>query len=306
MAMKGILRPGLVQIRVMDLGAALAHYVDRLGLYKVAEAPGRAYLKGSDEFDHHSVCLVETDSPGMDFIGFKVAEEADLDHYEARVKAYGLPVEHIAAGEQPGYGRRISFVAPSGHTIQLYHHTEASEPHPDVTNPNIWPIEPHGMGARRFDHMQLNGVRVPETTDFFCKVLDFYLAEKVETDDGTPVAVWLTCGMKAHDVAFVEAGVPGRMHHAAFELSDWNAVGHAADIITKYDLSIDIGPTRHGITRGRTIYFFDPSGNRTEVFAEGYTYYPDHPTRVWSADNLGKGVFYYQRQLNEAFMTVVT
>jgi len=26
------------------------------------------------------------------------------------------------------------------------------------------------------------------------------------------------------------------------------------------------GPTRHGITRGQTIYFFDPSGNRNESF----------------------------------------
>jgi catechol 2,3-dioxygenase len=26
-------------------------------------------------------------------------------------------------------------------------------------------------------------------------------------------------------------------------------------------------PARHGITRGTTIYFFDPAGNRNEVFA---------------------------------------
>ncbi|HZV09904.1 MAG TPA: VOC family protein, partial [Novosphingobium sp.] len=181
-----------------------------------------------------------------------------------------------------------------------------SEPKPDLANPDIWPVEPHGMGARRFDHMQLNGVRVPETLDFFTRVLDFYLAEKVDDESGAPIAIWLTCGMKAHDVAFVDGGVPGRMHHAAFELADWNAVGHAADIITKYNLSIDLGPTRHGITRGRTIYFFDPSGNRTEVFAEGYTYYPDHPVRVWDKQSLGKGIFYYQRQLNDNFMNVVT
>ena len=306
MAMKGILRPGLVQIRVMDLEAALGHYVDRLGLYKIGEAPGRAYLEGSDEFDHHSVTLVETDSAGMDFIAFKVMQAGDLDHFEERVRAEGIAVTHIPAGEQPGYGRRISFVAPSGHTIQLYAEVEQSDPKPDTLNPNIWPIEPHGMAARRFDHMQLNGVKVPETLDFFTRVLDLYLAEQVVGDDGQPIAVWLTCGMKAHDIAFVDTGTPGRMHHAAFELADWSAVGHAADIITKYDLSVDIGPTHHGVTRGRTIYFFDPSGNRTEVFAEGYTFYPDNPVRSWDLRNLGKGIFYYQRQLNENFMNVVT
>ena len=73
-----------------------------------------------------------------------------------------------------------------------------------------------------------------------------------------------------------------------------------------HDIPIDVGPTRHGITRGRTIYFFDPSGNRNEVFAGGYTYYPDNPTRRWTAGQIGKGIFYYERELNEAFLGVYT
>ena len=60
------------------------------------------------------------------------------------------------------------------------------------------------------------------------------------------------------------------------------------------------------MTRGQTIYFFDPSGNRNEVYAGGYTYYPDNPTRVWTSDGFDKGIFYYERALNERFLTVVT
>ncbi|HEY0253335.1 MAG TPA: VOC family protein, partial [Kofleriaceae bacterium] len=86
----------------------------------------------------------------------------------------------------------------------------------------------------------------------------------------------------------------------------WHDVGHAADLIVKHDMPLDIGPTRHGITRGQTIYFFDPSGNRNEVFSGGYTYYPDSPTRVWAAENIGKAIFYYDRVLNERFLSVVT
>jgi catechol 2,3-dioxygenase len=49
------------------------------------------------------------------------------------------------------------------------------------------------------------------------------------------------------------------------------------------DVPIDIGPTRHGITRGTTIYFFDPAGNRNEVFAGlGYRVQPDFPTINWT------------------------
>ena len=48
------------------------------------------------------------------------------------------------------------------------------------------------------------------------------------------------------------------------------------------------------------------SGNRDEVFAGGYSYYPDNPTRVWTADEIEKSVFYYQIELNDRFFKVVT
>ena len=62
-------------------------------------------------------------------------------------------------------------------------------------------------------------------------------------------------------------GPNGKLHHFAYHLEDWSAILRAGDIFSMDDVPIDIGPTRHGITRGTTIYFFDPSGNRNEVFA---------------------------------------
>ena len=72
------------------------------------------------------------------------------------------------------------------------------------------------------------------------------------------------------------------------------------------EIDIDIGPTRHGITTGRTIYFFDPSGNRNEVFCEVSNWYPDYPTKSWTGDQIGKAIFYHDRVLNERFLGVVT
>jgi catechol 2,3-dioxygenase len=71
---------------------------------------------------------------------------------------------------------------------------------------------------------------------------------------------------------------------------------------------IDLGPGRHGITRGTTIYFFDPSGNRLETFG-GYTAYqmdPDTQAITWTADQMAQGVSYYATELNESFLTVYT
>lgn len=306
MAITGVLRPGFIQLRVLDMATSIEYYQNRLGLDMVStEADGRVYLKAYDEFDRHSVILRQAPEAGVDVMAFKVATDADLDHFRKRIEDWGLTVDAVAAGEQPGVGRRISFVVPSGHRIELYADIAMSDKHPETHNPHMWRDEPRGMGVIRFDHALLYGPDIDKVCDFFVKALDFKLAEHVTLPDGL-LAIWLTCSNKAHDIAFVKHENPGKLHHAAFLLEDWNQVGHAADIMVRHDISIDIGPTRHGITRGQTIYFFDPSGNRNEVFAGGYTYYPDNPTRSWDETQLGKGIFYYERALNERFLTVVT
>jgi catechol 2,3-dioxygenase (EC 1.13.11.2) len=60
------------------------------------------------------------------------------------------------------------------------------------------------------------------------------------------------------------------------------------------------------LTRGKTIYFFDPSGNRNEVFAEDSYVYPDSPVLTWNADNVGQAIFYHSRELVDSFMGVTS
>lgn len=306
MSQEGLLRPGIVQLRVLDMEESITHYADRIGLHVVGkEADGRVYLKGYDEFHHHSVVLREADTAGIDLFAFKADTQKSVDAYRKRIEAYGLEVDDVAAGEMPGTGARIGFTIASGHRIEIFANMDMAEDHPDIHNPYIWKTEPHGMRAQRMDHSLLYGPDIDKVEEFFTTVLDFQVVERVDLPDGT-LAIWLTVSNKAHDIAFVRHDEPNKLHHLAFYIEDWTEIGHAADIMTRYDISRDVGPTRHGITRGQTIYFFDPSGNRNEVFSGGYLAYKDHPTRVWDADNVGRGIFYYERQLNEAFLSVVT
>jgi catechol 2,3-dioxygenase len=55
-----------------------------------------------------------------------------------------------------------------------------------------------------------------------------------------------------------------------------------------------------------TIYFWEPSGNRIETYAGGYTAYPDNPIRVWDSEALGRGLFYYSGDLIPSFLEVVS
>ena len=185
MALKGVLRPGYIQIRVLDMDAAIKHYVDHVGLQEVSrEADGRVYLRAWDEFDRHSVILRRADMPGMDYVGFKVASDADLDSFHHRIGEFGTKVQVVSAGEQPSVGRRLSFVVPTGHRIELFSEMALSDDGPMTHNPEIWRSEPHGMRVTRFDHCNLHGPDIDGVVRFFTEVLDFSLTEAAETPDG--------------------------------------------------------------------------------------------------------------------------
>lgn len=307
MAVTGVIRPGYVQLRVLDLEEAIEHYRDRIGLNLVSREDDRAFFQAFDEFDRHSIILRESDHPGMDVMGFKVAKDTDLDHFAERLLDMGVHVDVIPEGEDPGVGRKIRFKLPTQHVFELYSEMELSQTGPAISDPDVWVVEPRGMRVTRFDHCALNGVDIAASAKILVDALDFSITEElVDEASGGRMAIFLSCSNKAHDVAFLGAPEDGKIHHTSFNLESWHDVGHAADIISRYDISLDIGPTRHGITRGQTIYFFDPSGNRNETFSGGYFYYPDNPRRTWKAENAGKAVFYYEKALNDRFMTVNT
>ena len=304
----GVIRPGHVQIRVLDIDEAVRHYVDLLGLIEVdRDMEGRVYLKAWTEVDKFSVILREADEPGMDFMGFKCTSEEVVDGLREELLEFGCEVEELPESELKDCGRRVRFIAPTGHSFELFA-TKVQTGKWGVSNrnPEAWPRGLTGMRASRFDHCLLYGPNLLPTLELFRDVLGFDLAEQVLTPDGTRVAQFLTVGMKAHDVAFIHDEEPGKFHHASFFLETWHDVLRAADLLSMTDTSIDIGPTRHGLTHGQTVYFFDPSGNRNEVFAGGDYHYPDHPPVTWDAEELGKAIFYHDRVLNERFLTVMT
>lgn len=309
MAMTGVLRPGHMQLRVLDLEEGINHYKNVLGLVETGrDAQGRVYFKAWDERDHNSLILREAESAGMDFFAFKVADKATLEKLDADLKAYGVTTERIPAGELMETGERVRFTIPSGHAIELYAEKTDVGNGMQYVNPDPWtPDAERGIAPVRLDHALLYGPDIEKVQKLFVDVLGFYLVERVLMEDGkTDLAIWLSCSHKAHDIALVRHPEPGKLHHVSFLLESWEKVLRAADIISMNKVSIDIGPTRHGVTRGTTIYAFDPSGNRFETFCGGYQPYPDYAPITWTWEEVGTGVFYHDRKLNERFLTVVS
>ena len=309
MAMKGVLRPGHAIVRVLDLEESIEWYTNVMGLVETGrDKLGRVYFKCWDERDHSSFVIQQAPRAGLEAFAFKVASKADLDKFDSDLKAYGLATERVAAGEMLETGERVRFQIPTGHMIELYAEKKDIGNGQTYTNPEAWTAQAEkGIAPIRMDHCLIYGGDIDGSRKVFEDVLGFSLVERVKLEDGTTdLATWLTCSIKAHDIAMVRHAEDGKLHHVSFLLDSWEKVLRAADIMAMNKVSIDIGPTRHGITRGTTIYFFDPSGNRLETFCGGYQWYPDMHPVTWTWEEVGRGIFYHDRKLNDAFLSVVT
>lgn len=313
----GVIRIGHVKLRVLEMEPALHHYRDVLGLYHThTDAEGNAYLKAWDEWDLYSVVLTESDRAGLDHVAYKVATDADLDSYRARIIENGTDVADLAAGDIHGMGRGLRFTIPNGIDMVLFADKEFHGSEVGSLNPDPWPEGLHGCSVRWLDHCLLMGEvnpeaginTVAESCAFMMNVLDFRLSEQAVAgpNQDIQIAAFLTTTTKPHDIAFVGAARSG-FHHAGFFLESWEEVLKAADILAKNNVRIEVTPQRHGITRGYTTYFWDPSGNRNETFGGmGYLATPDRPTVTWTEDQLGRGVFYHTGEIIPSFVETFT
>lgn len=299
-----ILRLSHVEVRVPDIELALAYYVEVVGLLEVERDGDRAYLKAWDEHQHHSLVLVEAPTYGLESLGFKVSAGSDLDALATRIEAAGISTTRHAAGELGrGAGETVRFMAPSGHTVDLVHGMAQVGNGMPKLNPPIGPDGLIGMHPPRIDHVFLMCEDVDGVTEFFRDVLRFRLTEQIVADDGHQLATFLERTHSSHDIAFL-TGPDGGFHHVAFWVDDWNDLRHGADTCAYHGVTIDAGPTRHGATRGCGLYFFDPAGNRNELYTGGYWFDPDDEPTTWTESEMGRAVFFYKGQVDPAFMTV--
>ena len=159
MAISKTIRPGLIQLRVVNLEESVAFYRDILGLDVVGQtSDGRVMLKTYDEFDHHSVVLRHAPESGFDYVAFKVVDDKTLEELKEATEAFGYPVD-VASDEQPGYGKRYGFTLCTGHRIELYAEVAQAEKIPMLVNPDPWVEMPRSVVKSPF----LSTILVPLT-----------------------------------------------------------------------------------------------------------------------------------------------
>jgi catechol 2,3-dioxygenase len=247
--------------------------------------------------------------PGIEHVAFKTLDDDTLTEVATKLNHLGIKTQELAENALPRSGRRVEFTFPTGHTAHLYAEKEQCGNSIPLRNPGAIPPPGtiRGMRASRLDHCLLGGGDIDGSAAILRDAFGWANSEKlIDHETEATIATFWTGSNKPHDIAFVRQPEDNRFHHASFLLDSVNDVYHAADLMGYYDIPVDVGPTRHGITRGATIYFFDPSGNRNEVFTDGYLHYPDTPTLVWDTSRLGQATFAHDNTPRTSFLEVLT
>jgi 3,4-dihydroxyphenylacetate 2,3-dioxygenase len=277
-----ILRAAHIEFRVTKMDRAREFYVDLLGFVETAQDTERLYLRGYEEWQHHSLVLRRASSAGVGHIAFRVGSAADLEHLAELASSTDLPHRWVE-GIEAGQGRALRVQDPAGLPLEFFH--------------EMTPVERllqqydryRGPGVMRLDHFNCQVPDVQQATDWYQQTLGFYCSELTETEDAIPRlwATWLHRKQNVHDIALM-TGVGPRVHHAGFWLSDATGVVRAADILAAAGrmAAIERGPGRHGLSNAFFLYLRDPDGNRIELYTGDYMIAdPDWPTIRWKLND---------------------
>jgi catechol 2,3-dioxygenase len=272
-----ILRAAHADLVVTDLDASTHFYADVLGMVVSERTDEAVYLRGWEEFLHHSLVLRQGDVAAVDHLGLRVRSEQDLDALAAEYERRGCPTRFH--DDAPHQGRSLRVQDPLGFPLEYFHEMELLERHTQRFDLQ------RGAPLLRFDHINLHVSR-PEVAFELWQELGFRCSEYISTDgpDERITGAWLLRKPSVHDVALT-AGTGPRLHHFAFWIGEPAGVIRACDQLAAggFAHTIERGPGRHGVSNAFFVYLRDPDGHRIELYScDYYTGDPDMPPKRWS------------------------
>jgi catechol 2,3-dioxygenase len=283
-----------VELLTPKLEESTRFFVDIMGMVETCREGDSVYLRGWDDYEHHSLQLTASPLPGLGHYAFRASSPQALDRRVTALEeaGYGKGWKEDNIGHGPAY----CFTDPDDHNLEIYYETEWYDP-PENLRPALknqasrYPY--HGIGLRRLDHINLLAVDVRATRIFMQELLGMRLTEQVIFDDGSEKASWLTATNKSYDVAISEdwTGTKGRLHHITYAVDSREEILRAADICLEHKVFMETGPHKHAIQQTFFLYVYEPGGNRFEIANAGARLIlaPDWKPIVWSEAERKKG-----------------
>ncbi len=265
-----------------------------LGMYVTQREGQSVYLRGYEDPYPWSLKITESDQPGMGHAALRTSSPEALERRARSLK--DANVDGTWTEDQFGYGKTYEYQTPDSHNISLLWEAEKYVAPPELqskilSRPSKKPLQ--GIPVKRIDHLNLMASDVTAVKNSFERHLGFRTTERV-VDGEVEIGAWMSSNILGHEVACMRdmTGPGGRLHHVAFYYGTGQHNIDAAEMFRDYDIQIEAGPDRHGITQGQFLYVFEPGGNRIELFGEPGVLHldPDAETQTWQMSDIDTGL----------------
>ena len=241
---------GHVALRVTDLERSVAHAKSVLGLRERARSDGEVLLSSNEK--HHELQLIAADAAALDHVGLEVESSEELADIRARALAAGAQMLDEAPSEA-GIGAAIRFAGPAGVVYEVY---DGMEREPLSIHTYLRP------GIRKLGHLSFACENPDEIVAFWRDGLGFRISDQAGG------LTWMRCDADHHGFAVSPRPQGNVLHHHAWQIRDWGALGQYCDDIARDGLTLSWGPVRHGPGFNLAAYLPDPDGAIIEVYAD--------------------------------------
>jgi catechol 2,3-dioxygenase len=273
---------------------SLHFFVDVMGMTESGRRGDSVYLRGWDDYEHHSLQLTAFTTSGLGHMAFRATSLQALQRRVAALEKSGRGMGWIEGNV--GHGPSFRFTDPDGHKMEIYYETEWYKA-PDNLRPALKNqasrYQDKGIGVRRIDHIALLASDVRTNREYMQETLGGRLTEQIIFSDGSEKGAWLAFMNKSYDVTYAEdsSGAKGRLHHLTYAVDNREAILRAADICLEHNVFIETGPHKHAIQQTFFLYVYEPGGNRVEIANAGARLIlaPDWKPVIWNEEERKKG-----------------
>ena len=221
-------------------------------------ADGSAYFT-ADEWSWR-LAIHPSEQPGIQYIGFEVASEADLDVALEELKAAGFPARR--GSSQDAQARAVTGIGfsqdPAGNSLEFFFA-------PMVTNKFK---SPHDMkfltGDMGLGHINLFVQNFDECARFYKSVLGFKLTDYYHVGPDMTVN-FFHINPRHHTIGLMKVAPVDAAHHIMFETADLDMVGQALDRAVAAGCTITASLGRHSNDHIISFYMRSPSGVEVEI-----------------------------------------
>jgi catechol 2,3-dioxygenase len=183
--------------------ATLRFFVDVMGMTQSGHQGASVYLRGWDDYEHHTLKLTDAKVAGMGHFAYRATSPEALERRVAVIERSGHG-KGWTKGDL-GHGPAYAFTTPDGHPMEIYYETEWYKPPPDLApalKNQAQRFPARGVNVRRLDHMNLLTSDVAELRHFMEDVLGLRTTEMIVLDSGVEAGAWVTTNNKSYDLAF--------------------------------------------------------------------------------------------------------